>query len=167
MNTVTSSDDANIFDDLPALAAPTTEAEVNDELDAYLAEKTEKVKDLCRWWYERRSTYPRLYRMALDYHTIPGISFSLFFPLLRHNSYTLLATSVDVERVFSEGRIILSHLRNRLSVQSTRALMCVGVWSKLGYVKDSDITKVVNHTPPLKEDEKEAPLAPGWDAILV
>ncbi|KAF5324122.1 hypothetical protein D9619_011280 [Psilocybe cf. subviscida] len=147
-NVFASSDDANIFDNLPVLTAPAPESDAKDELNAYLAEKTEKVKDLCRWWYERRSTYPRLYRMALDYHTIP-------------------ATSVDVERVFSEGRIILSHLRSRLSVQSTRALMCVGVWSKLGYVKDSDITKVVNQTPPLKDDEKEAFLTPDWDAILV
>ncbi|KAF5319422.1 hypothetical protein D9619_008796 [Psilocybe cf. subviscida] len=148
-NVIASSDDANIFDNLPVLAAPTTESDTKDELDAYLEEKTEKkVKDLCRWWYEQRATYPRLYRMALDYHTIP-------------------ATSVDVERVFSEGRIVLSHLRNHLSVQSTRALMCVGVWSKLGYVKGSDIKKVVSQTPPLKDSEIEASLASDWDAILV
>lgn len=78
-----------------------------------------------------------------------------------------LATSVDVERVFSEGRILLSHLRSRLSVQSTRALMCVGVWSKLGYVEDGDIKEVVTHTPPLKPDEKEAGLAPDWDVIVM
>ncbi|KIM36395.1 hypothetical protein M413DRAFT_42588, partial [Hebeloma cylindrosporum] len=53
-----------------------------------------------------------------------------------------IATSVDIERVFSQGRILLSHLRNRLSVQSTRALMCVGIWSCLGYVKDSDLKAV-------------------------
>jgi hypothetical protein len=54
-----------------------------------------------------------------------------------------IATSVEVERVFSQGRIVLSHLRGRLSVQSTRALMCLGVWSRLGYVKDSDIRAAV------------------------
>lgn len=102
--------------------------------------------------------------IGLSYHPWYVI-LSLFF--LSLSSRSLPATSVDVERVFSEGRIILSHLRSRLSVQSTRALMCVGVWSKLGYVKDSDITKVVNQTPPLKDDEKEASLAPDWDAILI
>ncbi|KAJ7933627.1 hypothetical protein B0H13DRAFT_1592206, partial [Mycena leptocephala] len=35
------------------------------------------------------------------------------------------ATSVDVERVFSRGRLLLSHVWNRLSAQSTRALMCL------------------------------------------
>jgi len=48
------------------------------------------------------------------------------------------ATSVDVERTFSQGRLVLSHLRSRLSVQSTQALLCLGVWSKMGYVKVID-----------------------------
>ena len=77
-----------------------------------------------------------------------------------------LATSVDVERVFSQGRIVLSHLRSRLSVQSTRALMCLGVWSQLGYVKDSDIMAGVA-LPGVPVNEKEAALPVGWDAIDV
>jgi hAT family protein len=75
-----------------------------------------------------------------------------------------LATSVDVERVFSQGRIVLSHLRNRLSVQSTRALMCLGVWSLLGFVNNSDIKAVVV-LPGVPADEREDALADGWDAI--
>jgi len=39
------------------------------------------------------------------------------------------ATSIDVEHVFSKGRIVLSHVWNGLSVQSTRALLCLGAWS--------------------------------------
>ena len=49
------------------------------------------------------------------------------------------ATSVDVERTFSQGRLLLSHVRSRLWVQSTRALLCVGVWSLLDLVKDEDV----------------------------
>lgn len=75
-----------------------------------------------------------------------------------------LATSVDVERVFSQGRIVLSHLRSRLSVQSTRALMCLGVWSHLGFVKDSDI-KAAIALPEIPADEKEGDLLDGWDSI--
>jgi len=74
-----------------------------------------------------------------------------------------VATSVDVERVFSKGRILLSHLRNRLSVQSTRALMCLGAWSLMGYVRDSDV-KAVTMLPDLKDDEEE-PLEENWDVI--
>ncbi|KIM40437.1 hypothetical protein M413DRAFT_72935, partial [Hebeloma cylindrosporum] len=91
--------------------------------------------------------YPRLHRMALNYLTIP-------------------ATSIDVERVFSQGRILLSHIRNRLSVQSTRALMCLGVWSRLGYVKDSDIKAVVT-LPEVPANEREDCLVSGWDMVLV
>jgi len=72
--------------------------------------------------------------------------------------------SVDVERVFSQGRLLLSHLRSRLSVQSTRALMCLGVWSQLGYVKDSDIEAVVS-LPEVPVNEIEEALAVGWDTI--
>jgi hypothetical protein len=75
-----------------------------------------------------------------------------------------LATSVAVECVFSQGRIVLSHLRSRLSVQSTRALMCLGVWSLLGFVNNSDIKAVVT-LPGVPVDEKEDFLADGWDAI--
>ncbi len=86
--------------------------------------------------------------------------------LLNYASNLLvLATSVDVERVFSQGRIVLSHLRGRLSVQSTRALICLGVWSHLGYVKDSDIKPVVT-LPEVPAFGKEDDLEVGWDAIV-
>ena len=74
-----------------------------------------------------------------------------------------VATSVDVERVFSKGRILLSHLHNHLSVQSTRALMCLGAWSLMGYVRDSDV-KAVTMLPDLEDDEEE-PLEENWDVI--
>jgi len=67
-----------------------------------------------------------------------------------------------VERVFSKGRIVLSHIRNRLSVQSTRALMCLGNWSRLGYVRDKDVL-AVTMKPDLEGDEEDLP--DGWDAI--
>jgi hypothetical protein len=70
-----------------------------------------------------------------------------------------------VERVFSQGRIVLSHLRSRLSVQSTRALMCLGVWSRLGYVNDTDIKAVVMIST-VRTSTKEAEVAVGWDAIV-
>jgi len=72
---------------------------------------------------------------------------------------------VDVERVFSQGRLLLSHIRSRLSVQSTRALMCLGVWSLLGFVRDSDVKAVVV-LPELRADEDEGELDIHWDRIL-
>jgi hypothetical protein len=55
--------------------------------------------------------------MALDFLSIP-------------------ATSTEVERVFSRGRLLLPYVRNRLSAQSTRALLCLGYWSKAGFVDE-------------------------------
>jgi hypothetical protein len=73
------------------------------------------------------------------------------------------ATSVDVERTFSQGRLLLSHIRNQLSIQSTRALLCLGVWSLMGYVKDADV-KAATVLPEVGSDEEiELPL--DWDAI--
>lgn len=67
----------------------------------------------------------------------PGCSF-----LNKHKLNTSLATSTDVERLFSRGRLVLSHTRSRLSTQSTRALLCLGSWSLAKFVKDSDVAAV-------------------------
>jgi hypothetical protein len=72
------------------------------------------------------------------------------------------ATSTEIEHVFSQGRIVLSHIRNHLSAQSTCALLCLGNWSLLGYVKDKDITAIIV-LPEVEGDEEE--LEEGWDAI--
>ncbi|KIL63852.1 hypothetical protein M378DRAFT_79131, partial [Amanita muscaria Koide BX008] len=96
------------------------------------------------WWHKHRSMFPRLSRMALDYLTIPP-------------------TSVEVERLFSRGRILLSHLRNRMSAQTTCALLCLGDWSLLNMVKDEDVKKVVNLEDIPGEEDFEMP--DGWDSI--
>jgi len=54
----------------------------SNELDRFLREKAEKVKDPLEWWYKNRTVYPKLSRMALDFLCIPP-------------------TSTAVERVFS------------------------------------------------------------------
>ena len=75
---------------------------------------------------------------------------------------SILATSVDVERIFSQGRILLSHIRSRLTVQSTRALMCLGIWSVKGFVKDCDIIAAAV-LPDVIGEEEDPEL--DWDAI--
>lgn len=69
---------------------------------------------------------------------------------------------MDVERVFSQGRILLTHLRSRLPVQSTRALLCVGAWSRLGHVRDQDV-RVATTLPEVEGDEEV--LQEDWDSI--
>lgn len=59
---------------------------------------------------------------------------------------------------------MLSHLRSRLSIQSTRALMCLGAWSELGYVNATDIKSALS-LPEIPADENEEDLPQDWDAI--
>jgi hypothetical protein len=70
-------DSTNIFDHLPALA-PNPATSIN-KLDAYLTTDIENVTDVIAWWHGHRKTYPRLSRMALDYLTIPGKFFHMFY----------------------------------------------------------------------------------------
>lgn len=43
--------------------------------------------------------------------------------------------------------------------------MCLGVWSRLGYVNDIDIKAVVI-LPEVSTNTKDAEIAVGWDAIV-
>ncbi len=51
-----------------------------------------------------------------------------------------LATSVTVERVFSQGCAPLS-LQSCLSVQSTQAVLCLGYWSRVRMVSNEDVLR--------------------------
>ena len=123
----------------------------------------EYVTDALAWWYEHKNVYPRLHRMALDYLSIPGTLENLNIGQFL-NRQLFSATSVDVERTFSQGRLLLSYIRNRLSVQSTRALLCLGIWSEVGYVKDIDV-KAATVLPEVDSDDSEDELDDNWDAI--
>jgi hAT family C-terminal dimerisation region len=76
-----------------------------------------------------------------------------------------LATSVDVERVFSKGRLLLSHVRSRLSAQTTRAILCLGSWSLQGFVKDSD-ARAIAMLPDVEGDDLDFEMEEGWDKIV-
>ncbi|KAK2463722.1 hypothetical protein APHAL10511_004473 [Amanita phalloides] len=62
--------EVNVFDQLPALA-PLKPSDLRSELDQYLSSDIEDVTDALSWWYKRRTTFPWLTRMALDYLSIP------------------------------------------------------------------------------------------------
>ena len=47
-------------------------AEVS-ELDTYLAQPIEKVRDVVTWWWDHRAVFPKLSLMALDYLSAPGM----------------------------------------------------------------------------------------------
>ena len=101
--------------------------------------------------------------MALDYLTIPGESLCIC-QASRINQMTA-ATSVDVERVFSRGRLVLSHVRNGLSAQSMRAILCLSYWSPLGLVKNSD-ARAVAELSDVEGDGSDYKMEDGWDNII-
>lgn len=61
---------------------------------------------------------------------------------------------VDVEQLFSCGRLALSHVRSRLSAQSTRAVICLGIWSTLESVHVDNI-KSVTSLPEIEDGKDE------------
>ena len=145
----------NIFDKLPGLSA-TKKTALADELTQYLATPVEVAKDPLMWWVKKQAMYLCLSQMVHNYLSIPGLSLYLYIRIkLTLYFNLLLATSVDVERVFSKGRLILSHVRNRLSVNSTRGLLCLGAWSQLGLVNKNNI-KIITSLAEVKEGDEEA-----------
>ena len=70
-----------------------------------------------------------------------------------------------MERVFSKGRLLLSHLRNRLESQTTRALLCLGEWSVLGFIDKEDLIKTAQ-LPELEDaSSMDSQVSAGWDSI--
>ena len=63
--------------------------------------------------------------------------------------------------MFSKGRLCLSHVRSQLCTQTTRALLCVGEWSRLDLVAAEDLNSAAL-LPDLDEEEE---LSDGWDRI--
>ncbi|TFY53317.1 hypothetical protein EVJ58_g9512 [Rhodofomes roseus] len=115
----------NMFDAARANRKKTA-VPIVDKLDHYLSSDPDASIDSALGWWTRaesRAMYPSLSRMAVSYLTIPP-------------------TSVAVERLFSKGRIFISHLQNGLSAESIRALMCLNNWSLLGFIKDEDVRSV-------------------------
>ena len=74
------------------------------------------------------------------------------------------ATSIDVERVFSRGHLLLSHTQSRLSTQTTRAVLCIGQWSVCNLIKTKDVVAVSKMED---EDGEEEEMDKGWDAITI
>ena len=75
------------------------------------------------------------------------------------------ATSVEVERVFSRGRLLLSHVRSALSPASTRAVLCLGQWSLLDLVHKDDL-EAVAQLPEVKDDGSGGEIEDKWEQLL-
>ncbi|CAE7107559.1 unnamed protein product [Rhizoctonia solani] len=69
------------------------------------------------YWHHELKRRPALAQMALDFLTAP-------------------ATSVDAERAFSGGRLMINHLQHQMSSQTFQAQMAIGSWYKTPLLPD-------------------------------
>jgi hypothetical protein len=58
---------------------------------------------------------------------------------------------------------VLSYVHNQLTVESTCALLCLGVWSKAGFINKEDIHAIAI-LPDVKDGKEE--LEDEFDAVI-
>ncbi|KAG9091288.1 hypothetical protein FRC06_000636, partial [Ceratobasidium sp. 370] len=80
------------------------------------------------YWASELERRPRMARMALDLLTVPGKSEPSFFFLPDNLILDSIASSVEAERAFSGGRLMMNHLQHQMSSRSFQAQMAVGSW---------------------------------------
>ena len=87
-------------------------ADLNDEYDEYIAERSlQDMDNVLAWWQEptRRNRWPILSQFATEMLSIPPMS-------------------DEVERVFSGGRRTISWDRSRLNPETIEAIECFQHW---------------------------------------
>lgn len=70
--TVASQDDDDEFATFSNISVTKHVGSRSSELKEYFRKPVENVKDPLKWWVANRHIYSNLYRMALDYLSIPG-----------------------------------------------------------------------------------------------
>lgn len=93
-----------------------------DEFERWQLEESDSDRyeeDPRAYWHKRRTTYPRLARMALDLHTV-------------------LPMSAEVERLFSVTGHMVTPLRNRLQANTIAFCQILRSWYDAGLIGDLD-----------------------------
>jgi hypothetical protein len=113
---------ATALEEIPRTSAPKKQREEKDyfsslfgddgpddenELERYLAVEKPAGLDILRWWKANESRFPRLAKLARKWLAVP-------------------ATSVPVERFFSQGGNIVTNKRTALSARHVAMLMFIG-----------------------------------------
>ncbi|KAG8701424.1 hypothetical protein FRC08_004087 [Ceratobasidium sp. 394] len=112
---------------------PTTQTRDPDSIERYLATETVPLDpnndgSLLSYWNVMLKTQPRVARMALNYLTAP-------------------ATSVDAERAFSGGRLMINHLQHRMSSETFQAKMAIGSWFGTPLLPDAlQVSRMIEKT---------------------
>ena len=107
-----------------------------DELQSYLSSPAEsKDVDVNAYWLSKKSQFPCLSRMALDYMGV-------------------LASSASSERVFSTAKLLIGPTRMSLSPQSMESSICLRSWVRVGFISvDTMLEKVCPSSIATDEDD--------------
>ena len=82
------------------------------EIKAYIKEElVERSLNPLLYWKSKEECFPSLAAMAKQYLSVP-------------------TTSTPAERVFSKGRLLINHVRNRLNDNKIQAVLCLNNWLK-------------------------------------
>ena len=105
--------EADDFDDFLTPASLYAQAPAVDECDRY--KSLNPIKDAFRkpieWWKDHLDEYPTIFRMALDFFSVP-------------------AMSAECKRVFSLAKIVLATQRQHMNETTLEALVCLKLWWK-------------------------------------
>ncbi|QRV82293.1 hAT family dimerization protein [Ceratobasidium sp. AG-Ba] len=108
-------DNGNIWTQRHTSSAASPPQLERDSMTEYLSTSVENSAFIAQsggvlgYWSSRLAQRPRVARFALDFLTAP-------------------ASSVDAERAFSCGRLMVNHLQHQMSTRSFQAQMAVGSW---------------------------------------
>ncbi len=93
----------------------TAVSDIEDEYARYCASEPIFCQNARKWWLEptQQENYPNLSKMAVDILTIPSMS-------------------AAPERLFSETKLTLTDLRNRLGMELLEAFQCLRSWYRMG-----------------------------------
>jgi len=102
------------------------------KLDRYLqAPCNPMVADMIEWWLARRTEYPVLSKMALDYWSSLGVSVNCIFDISLNHPAQLQPQMLSGAL---GGCILLSHICNSLSATSVHVSMCLQSWYEAGLI---------------------------------
>ncbi|KDQ16696.1 hypothetical protein BOTBODRAFT_172809 [Botryobasidium botryosum FD-172 SS1] len=101
-----------------------TTSEALDQLETYLTQDSFDCDEPLAWWSTKRSAWPELLQMAINYLSIP-------------------ATSVDVERAFSYGRRTVSLYRHSLSSETIHTCIVFGNRTTEGLINDDELVAML------------------------
>ncbi|CAE6466018.1 unnamed protein product [Rhizoctonia solani] len=87
------------------------------------------------YWNDQLEGRPRLSRMVLGYFTAPGESLTVVACVTMAIDI-LLASSVDTERAFRDGRLMTNHLQHQMSSRTSQSQMAIGPWFSIPLISN-------------------------------